>query len=227
MNIVYRPIEVWPGEPTKNRQYSPFSTEKTVTTSFGGYKTRERGATWSRAIEVVEKEARHIAKTGSLVVVQLFLTEREIRRDGKPRADARPSQPGVIVNIESKNGPLSFPCDTFRNWIDNLYAIGMALEALRKVDRYGVTKRGEQYTGWRALPGAGGSTATMTAEAAALFVANWSGQDADELLRHADIARAGYKLAAKKLHPDVGGDTHAFQQLQTAKTVLEKHHGAS
>ena len=228
-SIVYRPIDVWPGEPTKGRRPSPFATVKKSSTSDGSYSwnTRERGSTWSRAIDLLEREVKHLAKAGSLVVIQIDLKESEIRRDGKPRADARPKSPGVIVSIESEYGPLQYPCDTFSSWIDNLYAIGMALESLRRVDRYGVTKRGEQYTGWRALPPQGGSTSTMTAEAAALFIAQWSGQNTLEVLRDPEFARAGYKLAAKKLHPDAGGSTAAFQQLQTAKTVLEKHHGAS
>lgn len=37
------------------------------------------------------------------------------------------------------------------DWQINLRAIALGLEALRKLDRYGITSRGEQYTGWRAI----------------------------------------------------------------------------
>lgn len=44
-----------------------------------------------------------------------------------------------------RRGHLSYPCDTFTTLQDNLRVIALALEALRMVDRYGVTRRGEQY----------------------------------------------------------------------------------
>jgi curved DNA-binding protein CbpA len=33
------------------------------------------------------------------------------------------------------------------------------------------------------------------------------------------------KAAAKKLHPDAGGDEEAFKKLQAAAEVLRRHHG--
>jgi hypothetical protein len=34
-------------------------------------------------------------------------------------------------------------------WQDNLRAVALGLEALRRVERYGIAQRGEQYAGWR------------------------------------------------------------------------------
>jgi hypothetical protein len=54
----------------------------------------------------------------------------------------------------------------------NARAIALGLEALRKVDRYRITKRGEQYTGWSALPPATPmGAAKMTADDALEFFA--------------------------------------------------------
>ena len=47
---------------------------------------------------------------------------------------------------------MRFPCDTFTDWQANVRGIALALEALRAVDRYGVTQQAEQYRGWTALP---------------------------------------------------------------------------
>lgn len=44
-----------------------------------------------------------------------------------------------------------FAVDTFTSWEDNLRAIVLGMEALRKVARYGIVKGNEQYTGWRQL----------------------------------------------------------------------------
>ena len=60
-----------------------------------------------------------------------------------------PKGPAVIIAFESKHGPLKYATDVFDHWHANLRAIALGLEALRKVERYGITQRGEQYTGFR------------------------------------------------------------------------------
>jgi hypothetical protein len=44
----------------------------------------------------------------------------------------------------------------------NSRSIGLELEALRAIDRYGITKQGEQYVGFKALPS--GSLVGVSAE---------------------------------------------------------------
>lgn len=81
------------------------------------------------------------------VRVQIAVPASRFRQDGMPYADAKPEHPGLILTMDTKHGALSYPCDTYPTWQDNLRAIAFSLEALRKADRYGVTKRGEQYRG--------------------------------------------------------------------------------
>lgn len=162
------PIEQWPGEQTKNRQRHRFNVEST-----GPYRGRRHGVDWGGTVSLLARELAHLKAKD--VLLQMAVTDRDIRNDGWIRANASPTHPGVILTFESKYGPLSYPCDTFTDWQANVRAIALALEALRKVDRYGVTRRGEQYTGWGKLPPAGGTTATMTAEVAARVVAEAAG----------------------------------------------------
>lgn len=91
-----------------------------------------------------------------------------------------------------------------------------------------VSCRGEQYAGWKALPpGSGVITVppAMTVEAAAqrlVSLAGWG--DPEWLVDVIDDAQARehvYRLAARNAHPDTGGTTAAFQQLQEAKRVLD------
>lgn len=63
--------------------------------------------------------------------LQIALREQDFRVDGLLRAAARPEHPGVVLAIDSQHGPLSYPCDKFTLWRDNLRAIVLGLEALR------------------------------------------------------------------------------------------------
>lgn len=182
----FRPIQQWPGELSRSRRRSPFE------------------ATLGATQDLLTRELR--ALSAKTVVIQLAIGETDLRNDGLPRASARPEHPGVILSLESPYGPLSYPCDTFTDWQSNLRGIALALEALRKVDRYGVTKNGEQYRGWRQLgSGAAPSSGKMTVAEARAFMA-----------QHGD-----YRTAARKLHPDAGGSAEEFQRLQEARRVLE------
>jgi hypothetical protein len=106
----FRPIQQWPGETTRSRRQAQFS------------------AKWASTLTLLGRELEHLGRKN--VVVQVALTERDIRNDGFPRANARPDHPGVIVSLDSKYGPLSYPCDTFTTWQDNLRGIALALESL-------------------------------------------------------------------------------------------------
>lgn len=121
------------------------------TTFTGKHRTAPFGAGWSSTLDLLDREVRQIR--GRDVVLEIDVTERMIRLDGQPYANARPSSPAVRLAFESMHGPLTYGTDAFVHWQDNVRAIALGLEALRKVDRYGITKRGEQYTGFKAIGG--------------------------------------------------------------------------
>lgn len=206
MNIDARfvPLEHWPRKFTSNRRRSQFDSS------------------YSQTLDKLKGE---LSKLGARnVVIQVALDPRDIRRDGWPRADARrPKHPGVVVSFDSRHGPLSYVCDAFFDWEDNLRGIAMTLERLRLVDLYGVTSSGEQYKGWAALPAPDGDVTTV--EQAATFIERYSGISVISIKGDAVEFRSAYRAAARKLHPDVGGDTIAFQRLQSAHDILKKHHG--
>lgn len=186
-DITFRPIDVWPGELTRSRRRAPFRTN------------------WGITLKLLERELSML--NARLVVFQIAVDERDLRIDGKPRAQARASHPGVILAFESKFGPLKYVVDEFDRWEDNVRAIALAMEALRKVDRYGVTKRGEQYTGWKALPASTDpADAIQTREQAHDYLAQrWGG----------DVKRA-----LMETHPDKGGDPDEFRRVVRAKELV-------
>jgi hypothetical protein len=216
MEYKFKPVVTWPRKPTTARQRSQFS------------------ASYKSTLQLLEKELSHLDARNP-VVIQTYMTERDIRHDDLPRSDARtPSNPGVIVTCEvfipsgkvnelkqplGSYKPISFPCDQFTDWKDNLRAIALALEALRKVDRYGVTKSGEQYKGWLALPP---KPEEMSVDEAARYIAGHSGQSTSFILASKDNLEAAYKTAARRLHPDAGGKQDDFVRLQQAVEILRK-----
>lgn len=189
MEIIFRPLRVWDGPPTSGKR-AQFKASYSETLALLDY-------------ELGRLNARNI-------VIEAAFDERDIRLDGRPRVDARPRLPGVVLSFDSKHGPLRYPCGTFPDWQDNVRAIALSLEHLRAVDRYGVTRRGEQYTGWKALPAPG--SYAMTHEQAIAFLKPFA--------EGADGPRDAYRKAALKLHPDRGGDAEQFKRLQAAKVVL-------
>lgn len=191
MEIFFRPIERWPTVLTSVRRRSKFKTP------------------YSATLSLLDKELRHLAAKN--VVLQVAMKDADIRLDGCPRANATASNPGVILAFDSKFGPLSYPCDTFNLWEDNLRAIALALESLRQVERYGVTRRGEQYQGWQCLTGPTGGS--MTIESAREFL--------NAYRSNGETIEDAYRTALGMLHPDRnGGDEGPFKKLQEAKGLL-------
>lgn len=157
-------------------------------------------ASWPSTVELLAKELRaHGAQRG---VLELGLGENDLRLDGVPRADRSPRIAGVVLSFTATRVPgkpaLRYEVGTFYAWQDNVRAIALGLEALRAVDRYGVTKRGEQYAGWKALPmGAGDPSPDR-------------GRD---LIRdHGSITKALHAT-----HPDHGGSPGDFADVQAAR----------
>lgn len=200
MNVVefqVRPIDQWPRPLTRDRRRAPFRAD------------------YGTTMQQLDRELRLIGAHG--IVLLMAYREQDIRLDGRPRASAKPDHPGVIVSFTNKTGPKRFPCDTFDHWCANLRAIALSLEALRKVDRYGVTSHGEQYRGWQALPPPNGDHWTK-AQAhewleRVLGTAIPTGQPQaaiEHLLREAE----------KKTHPDAGGNAADFHMVQQARKLL-------
>ncbi|MGV3720876.1 MAG: molecular chaperone DnaJ [Actinomycetota bacterium] len=210
--MLFRPLTLWPHAPTRTRAQGRFRT---------GFQD---------TLNLLARELEFLRARD--VVIQLAILPAEIRNDGYPRANARPSHPGVIISFTGRHGPLSFPCDTYLDWKDNLRAIALALEALRAVDRYGVTQRAEQYRGWAQL-GDGNEPVTGTPadleQAAALLlkVAKRGRMTSDPraVLASPEVFETVRRLAIRYSHPDQGGSNEEFLRVDAAISALRAHHG--
>jgi hypothetical protein len=177
MRLIYRPLERWDRAIDKARPHAPFR------------------APYQATLDLLEREARMLG--AGRVVVELAIQETDLRLDGQPYAGTKTRHPGVTVAFESHHGPLKYTADTFATWQENLRAIALGLEALRKVDRYGMTSRGEQYAGWKALPAGDGPSV--------------------EKGRRIIEEHGSVRDALMATHPDRGGDPDEFASVQAAR----------
>lgn len=181
--VRFRPIPIWPypiTEPDDRRSRWTFR------------------APWSNTLTILEREVS--ALDGDNIVLGAAFREADLRLDGMPRSGARePSHPGIELSFDSAHGRLVYATDVCERWEHNVRSIALGLEALRAVDRYGITRHGEQYAGWKQLAsGSNGVTAV---------------QRGAELIRQ----YGGVVQALKATHPDRGGDRAEFQDVQAAR----------
>lgn len=206
LRIPIKPIITWPGRRNENPISSPFRS------------------TYSQTVNLIDTELDHAKAVNDSWFIQMFVRPEDIRNDGELRSKAKPAAPGIIFTFErftgegQKTAAVSFPCDRFWDWKDNLRAIALSMQALRRVERYGVFKYAD-IINRLGLPEASGSTSRFDAAA---FISKHSGVSESDILDRGMINIA-FKRAAVKLHPDNlhNGSEELFRQLTEAKTVLE------
>ncbi len=178
MRATFRPMPAWPYPAT------PATSRRSRWT----FK-----APWSDTMNLLEYEIARL--DGREVVIGGGFREQDIRLDGLPRSDARePAYPGIEISFELPDRKrLVYATDVCDYWQHNVRSIGLGLEALRAVDRFGITRHGEQYAGFAQLA-AGGPDATR-------------GKALVE-------AAGGITAALRRHHPDHGGDARDFVDVQ-------------
>lgn len=187
--------------------------------------------TWSGVQDILERELRMLGYREGSVVLQTAHNKYDVRKDGQLRGDVRaPSHPGVIVSFDvmddtgSRWIQMAFESDRFTQWKDNVRAIADAMEALRKIDRYGVSgvgKSGAQYEGYKRLESAEGKIGDY--DMAIAFLSEHSGIEAPELQASSIAREKAFRKAARKFHPDSAtGDLNEFQKLNDVRMFLEQ-----
>ena len=209
IDVNVRPWRIWPEASTAYPRRAGFK------------------ASWSKTTKLLARELYQLDARD--IVLELDIDESQLRNDGWIRSTARPRSHGVILSFTSPDtgGAVRFPCDAFDDWQDNVRAIALGLEALRKVERYGITRRHEQFAGWKALPPTTGTT--MDVLAARKVIAKHSGYQVEALKGDdEDRLRKAVRAAIHQTHPDRnGGDREQYDVVETAKRVLVAHHGVA
>lgn len=181
---------------------------------------------YSKVLEVLHSELWHLGAYE--YVMEIDMDERYFRLDGSPRANAVANSSAIAISFKAQQGPMEFLCGTYTAWQDNVWAIAKGLEALRGINRWGITQAAEQYQGFRAI-GSGialGAASMTVEEAAAVLLRAAYGDHYNALYTNAMIhnperRKTVFQMAALKLHPDTGGDADAFDKLVKARELLE------
>jgi hypothetical protein len=132
-------------------------------------------------------------------------TNVSLRLDGRPRSDESPADPGAAVYFGFRGKATVLAADRFRTTADNIAAIAGHIEALRRVERYGVGTIEQALAGYKALP--------------ADSAANWRAVFgfAAEARPTVDQLDSAYKAAARSRHPDLGGSDVEMAHVNRAR----------
>lgn len=159
----------------------------------------DKGKTIHRVRARLRDEVRRLG--GKDLIIS---TNMRTRQDGEPVANAKePDDPAAAVYFDLGGRTVCLACDRWSRLWENLYAIGMTIEAMRAVDRWGVSDLLERiFTGFLALTDDAGK-----GWAAVLGVST----DATE-----SEIKAAYREKMNDSHPDHGGSDARAAEINMA-----------
>jgi len=132
-------------------------------------------------------------------------TNAELRLDGRPRSDTEPADPGAACYFRFKGRATVLACDRYRRVADNIAALAAHIDALRRIQRYGVGTIEQALAGYKALP------ADTAADWRAVF--GFAKGEAVSLER----LQERFKEKARVAHPDTGGSDEMMMHLNRAR----------
>jgi len=158
-----------------------------------------------------------------LVVIS---TNLELRNDGLPYSNRRsPTDPGAAVYFELSRKKKVLACDKYNTVGENLYAIGLTIEATRGIERWGSVTTEQAFAGYVAL-----NEKTEESCWKVLGVddmSNLRGAGGAALQAIKDVIIDGWRDKVKRAHPDVlGGSSEQFDRINRAKDMALQMIGA-
>ena len=145
-------------------------------------------------------------------------TNLPVRNDGGLYTDwmkRKIDDPGVAIYFQYKKKSISMCCDQYRSVWENIYALGKGIEALRGMERWGVSDFLERaFTGFTALP----SSAVIIQRDI------WEVLGLDAKPAKFDDVKNAYRKKSFEVHPDKGGSAAAFQELNSAYNLATQYY---
>jgi hypothetical protein len=119
--------------------------------------------------------------------------------------EGEPLDPGVAIYFRFKGRATVLACDRYTRVADNIAAIAAHVDALRRIERYGVGTIEQALAGYRSLP------ADTAAEWRQVF-----GFAASERVT-VEAVQSKFKERASVAHPDRGGTDEGMAHLNRAR----------
>lgn len=194
-------------------------------------KTERQRAAFGRSNPVAAPNA-HRGKVSMTIAAAVSRLTEELDRFTKPNQNWRTTEVVITADVpvlargdfrsqgpepEDRGASLWFEldgrevvlcCDKWDRVADNLTAIAKTLEAMRGLERWGVSETERAFTGFAALPAPGESTSRTC----------WDILGLDAFDRHThETIKAAYRRLAMECHPDNGGTSEAMAALVDAR----------
>lgn len=170
----------------------------------GAFKHHRSSISVHQALDRLEDQLAKLGAREPLLSTNLRLGMRGDPLSNQPE----PADRGAAVYFTLNGKPRVLACDQYTSVADNIAAIAAHIDALRRIDRYGVGTLDQAFAGYDALPPPGADNRPSWR---AVFE---FGVDAAVTLD--DIERR-YRELAMRLHPDKGGTHDGMAQLNAAR----------
>lgn len=129
-------------------------------------------------------------------------SDLRVRQDGWPMSKQRvPDDPGIAVYFVLDERPICLPCDKWDRIADNIGAVAAHIDAMRRIQRYGVGTTEQAFRGY-------------TAQLYAVDGSDWK-TVLENPTTKAEAKQTFLRLA-KSAHPDAGGDEATMSRLNVA-----------
>jgi len=180
-----------------------------VTPGLGG-STRERRAV--SIADAVKRLSGELARLGA--THEILSSNLQTRLDGLPRGgQTDPADPGVAVYFKLNGKSRCLACDRWIRVADNIAALAQHIDALRRIERYGVGTMEQAFAGYAALP----------PDAATDW---WIILGVTPTATTRDIEEA-FRAKARFAHPDRGGRPEEMARLNTARDAARRERGVA
>lgn len=202
----------WKRTRPRDRRRASFArtvTEQSEVTSASGQRelrTTRRAAplTVAAALDRLDAELNRLGATDPLLSTNVPVGVRGVPLS---KSWAEPQDTGVACYLMLQGKPLVFACDKWDRVADNIAAIAQHIDALRRIERYGVGKVEQAFAGYAALPPAADDWRAI------LGVGEYATLDQVD---------AAFLEKAKQLHPDAGGSHDQMAALTAARDFARK-----
>lgn len=189
----------WRRTPYAKRRAAQFR-ETVSTHGENGIVKRNRAASMATAVTRLEAQLDKLGATDPTLSTNVRLNMR-----GIPYGNEQPSDPGAAVYFRFKGRATVLACDSYHTVAENIAAIAAHVDALRRIDRYGVGTIEQALAGYKALP------ADSAADWRSVF------GFAPDTTVTAEQVQTAFKERAKTAHPDRGGTEEMMMHVNRAR----------